>query len=130
MARPVKPRRICQMPQTAEFVPNTQNSSLLVELAVDEYEAIRLIDLLGFTQEDCALQMNVARTTVQAIYDTARRKLADAVVNGKRLIITGGNYDVCVNASKCCGKDCHKRSCREQCCQNGQLHCKNCQMQL
>ena len=41
-------------------------------MTVDEYEAIRLIDLLGFTQEECAKQMSVARTTVQGIYAEAR----------------------------------------------------------
>ncbi|MEG0988487.1 MAG: DUF134 domain-containing protein [Clostridium sp.] len=118
MARPTKRRRICQMPRTVEFVPCTKQKSVAVELAVDEYEAIRLIDYLGFTQEDCAIQMNVARTTVQSIYDTARKKIADTLVNGKRLIIGGGSYDICAQASKCCGKNCDKWKCRERHCES------------
>ncbi len=36
--------------------------------------------------------MNVARTTVTAIYDAARKKLAQALVEGRRIVISGGNY--------------------------------------
>ena len=42
------------------------------------------------TQEECGASMNIARTTVTAIYDSARKKIADVVVNGKRLLIAGG----------------------------------------
>ena len=66
-----------------------------VEMAVEEYEAIRLIDLLGCTQEECAAQMGVARSTVQQVYDTARRRLAQALVEGRRLHISGGDYVLC-----------------------------------
>ena len=57
---------------------------------MDEYETIRLLDDEGLTQEICAARMNIARTTVTAIYDSARKKVADALVRGKRLLITGG----------------------------------------
>ncbi len=59
-------------------------------MTVDEYEAFRLLDDEGLTQETCAARMNVARTTVTAIYDSARKKIADALVHGKRLLIAGG----------------------------------------
>ncbi|MEG1942493.1 MAG: DUF134 domain-containing protein, partial [Angelakisella sp.] len=99
-----------------------------VLLAVDEYETIRLIDHLGLTQEECAAQMNVARTTVQAIYDCARRKIADALVTGKRLVIGGGSYDICIHAAKCHGKDCSRQGCKEKCCTPEEVPCNNCKI--
>jgi len=61
-------------------------------MSLDEFETIRLLDFEGLTQEQCAERMGVARTTVTAIYESARRKTAEALVNGKRLLIRGGNY--------------------------------------
>lgn len=66
-----------------------------VRMTVDEYEAIRLIDLEGLTQEECAVQMNVARTTIQGIYSEARKKLATSLVSGRMLLIEGGDYRLC-----------------------------------
>lgn len=97
MPRPRKWRRVCRLPGTAGFGPlgGMPDPDRIVVMTVDEYETIRLIDLEGFTQEECARQMEVARTTVQGIYDNARRRLADSLVNGKVLIIEGGNYILC-----------------------------------
>lgn len=75
-------------------------------MAVDEYETIRLIDLACYTQEECAAQMGIARTTVQGIYNDARRKLADALVNGKMLFIEGGDIDICERENAGCGRKC------------------------
>ncbi|MGI5985771.1 MAG: DUF134 domain-containing protein [Clostridiales bacterium] len=124
MARPVKHRRICELPRTLEFGPCSNQNAGVTELAVDEYEAIRLIDYLDFTQEECAVQMRVARTTVQSIYDSARKKIADALINGKRLVIRGGCYDICSHAGKCCGKNCARRKRSAMCCENCELHCQ------
>ncbi|MEF9984387.1 MAG: DUF134 domain-containing protein [Oscillospiraceae bacterium] len=126
MARPLKPRRICELPITAEFAPCSKPKAEVVELAIDEYEVIRLIDYLGFTQEECSYQMNVARTTVQSIYDSARKKLADTLINGKRLSIRGGSYDVCSYSKKCCGKNCRHRKCDKIQCEKGIVTCRNC----
>jgi len=78
------------------------NASDVVTMSVDEYEAIRLIDTEGFTQEESAQQMNVARSTVQGIYDSARRKLADSLVHGKVLVIEGGEYILCDGLEESC----------------------------
>nr|WP_300170164.1 DUF134 domain-containing protein [uncultured Flavonifractor sp.] len=80
-------------------------------MAVEEYETIRLIDLLGCTQEECGAQMGVARSTVQQVYDTARRKLALALVEGRRLAIAGGDYTLCPQGEVCPGRDCARRGC-------------------
>ena len=105
MPRPVKCRRVCAMPRTKGFGPLPRaacGKEGPLTLSVDEYEARRLIDLEGMTQEQCAAQMEVARTTVQAVYDAARRKVADALVNGRRLVIEGGSYRLCPQAAGCC----------------------------
>ena len=78
-------------------------------MTVDEYETIRLIDLEGCTQEECAKRMHVARSTVQMIYNEARRKTADCLVNGKPLIIAGGNYRLCDGAGRCHAGKCPVR---------------------
>ena len=62
------------------------------------------------TQEDCSKQMDVARTTVQGIYNEARRKIAESIVNGKVLTIEGGEYRLCEGMGRNCGKNsCHRR---------------------
>lgn len=80
-------------------------------MTVDEYEAIRLIDLDGFTQEECAAQMNISRTTVQGMYDSARKKLAESLVRGKVLSIEGGEYRLCDGQGRGCGAGCRRRRC-------------------
>ena len=75
-------------------------------MTIDEYEVIRLIDLEGLNQEDCSEQMGVARTTVQGIYANARKKIADSLVNGKILLIEGGEYKLCEGKGNGCGKGC------------------------
>ncbi len=117
MARPVKVRRICGMPKVREFAPCAGVCGSDVQMSIDEYEVIRLIDNLGYSQKECSEQMCVARTTVQAIYDAARKKIADAIVNGRRLVIEGGHYNICPHSRKCCGQNC----CRHD--TNGKLCC-------
>ena len=51
------------------------------------------LDDEGLTQEACAARMNIARTTVTSIYNSARKKVADALVRGKRLLIAGGRCE-------------------------------------
>ncbi len=75
----------------------------MVVMTVDQYETLRLIDLEGMTQEGCAESMHIARTTVQSIYAEARKKLADALVNGKMLRIEGGEYRLCSGEGASCG---------------------------
>ena len=67
----------------------------VIHMTLDEYETIRLMDFLGHTQAEASVSMGVARTTVQAIYESARRKLAEAICLGRDLHIGGGNYFLC-----------------------------------
>ena len=119
MPRPCKRRRVCGHPSSGRFGPAEQaHGQPEVLMGLDEFETIRLIDLEGLTQEQCAAQMNVARTTVQAIYGTARRKLAQCLVNGRALVIEGGDYELCsaASAQECPGWGCRGR-CRWSNCQ-------------
>lgn len=110
MPRPIKWRKVCSLPSSSQFGPLGSQSGMdnHVTMTVDEYEAIRLIDHEGFTQEECADQMNVARTTVQGIYSEARKKLATSLVEGKVLLIEGGEYRLCDSKGKGCGRGCRR----------------------
>ncbi len=101
MARPSRCRRICREPDYDGFLPLGIPSGEPVTLTVDEYEVIRLIDLEGLTHEQCGRQMEVSRTTVTEIYESARRKLADSIVHGKPLLIAGGHYRFCDGNAVC-----------------------------
>ena len=114
MPRPRKRRKVCCLPDSNRFGPLDSPADAVntVNMTVDEYETIRLIDLDGFTQEECANQMNISRTTVQGIYDEARKKLAESLVNGKVLWIEGGEYRLCDGMSNGCGNGgCHRHRC-------------------
>ncbi|GAB5081083.1 hypothetical protein Osc1_02560 [Hominimerdicola sp. 21CYCFAH17_S] len=88
-------------------------------MSVDEFEVIRLIDYGRKTHEQCAQQMEISRTTVTEMYESARFKLANSLVNGKPLRISGGNYRLCSGSSAyCCGRICEKAVCRKE---NGKM---------
>lgn len=104
MPRPRKCRRVCRLPENLSFQPVMPNPDLQdVILNVDEYESLRLIDREGLSQEECGTLMGVARTTVQQIYTAARKKLADALVEGRGLRIEGGQYRLCGEEEPCPG---------------------------
>lgn len=108
MPRPQRCRRICRQPEYRDFSPAECSGADTVVLTVDEFEAIRLVDLERLTHEQCAERMDVSRTTVTEIYECARLKLADCIVNGKRLTIDGGNYRLCRGTAKCRrSEECH-----------------------
>lgn len=76
-------------------------------IGYDEYEVIRLLDYAALTQEQCAEKMNVSRSTVTRMYDTARQKMADALVNGKKIRIEGGDVIVCAAMKPECANEKH-----------------------
>ena len=57
MARPVKRRRVCGLPPVGAFRPEGGPGGPVIEVTVAEYEAVRLIDLLGLTQEECGFDL-------------------------------------------------------------------------
>lgn len=106
MPRPCKRRRVCLKPHYVEFTSIGSTSGEIVNLTIDEFECLRLLDYEQITQEECAKKMNIARTTVTSIYQEARYKLMDAIINGKKVEISGGNYEVCSEQSNCMGYNC------------------------
>ena len=113
MPRSKMNRKVCCMPESTLFETRGDNADHLKEIviSVEEYEAIRLIDLEEMTQEQCAERMKVARTTVQRIYNDARKKIAEYIVMGHSLKIEGGAYQICDEDERLngCGKSCRKR---------------------
>ncbi|MBE6996855.1 MAG: DUF134 domain-containing protein, partial [Ruminococcaceae bacterium] len=91
---PRRPRCRCigGYPDHWAFSPDEAAEGEPIIMRLDEFETIRLLDKEGLTQEQCAARMGVARTTVTAIYESARRKLAEALIDGRRLVLRGGSY--------------------------------------
>lgn len=94
MARPIKWRKIEHIPVVPYFVPADQEvEGVEVNvLLLEEVEAIRLKDLEGLEQSECAKRMEVSRPTFQRILLSAREKIADGIINGKAIHLDGGNY--------------------------------------
>jgi uncharacterized protein len=108
MARPVKWRRIDYIPSVRNFLPaGLCEPSGVNILKMEELEAIRLKDLEGLEQADCARQMEVSRPTFQRILLTARAKIADSLIRGKAIQIEGGHYTRNICPVRCldCGKE-------------------------
>lgn len=89
MVRPIKPRRLCFNPDVTYFKPKAIPLSLLeeVELKLDELEVLRFCDYQGFEQKEAAAKMNISQSTLQRILSSARKKIAEAIVEGKAIKI-------------------------------------------
>lgn len=94
MPRPIIRRRITGIPEITCFVPSNEVETHGLEnvLKLEELEAIRLKDLEGLEQVDCAVRMAVSRPTFQRILLSAREKVADSLLHGKAIRIEGGVY--------------------------------------
>ncbi len=92
MARPCRCRRVCHKPGIRYFKPAGVPLADLedVVLTLDELESLRLADLDGRYQEEAARGMGISRPTFGRIVEGARRKVAEALVQGKALRIEGG----------------------------------------
>jgi len=80
-----------------------------VVLRVDEFEAIRLKDVDGLEQEQCAHRINISQPTFHRLYLEARRKIADVIVHGKALKIEGGTYEINPQHNSGRKKRCYRR---------------------
>jgi uncharacterized protein len=96
-------RRVSYLPSVTYFKPAGIPLRELEEvcLTVEEVEAIRLKDIEDLEQEQCAARMNVSRPTFVRILDAARKKTAEALIEGKAIRIEGGNYEVAMHRFRC-----------------------------
>ncbi|MFW6150435.1 MAG: DUF134 domain-containing protein [Chloroflexota bacterium] len=103
MPRPVRMRRVDRIPSPVSFRPMGVHPRKIEEVAlmVEEAEAIRLRDLEGLDQEECAARMYVSRPTFHRILESGRRKVADALTNGKGIRVQGGNYALAQSPYRC-----------------------------
>jgi predicted DNA-binding protein (UPF0251 family) len=128
LARPVKWRRIENMPRFQHFTPLGQGQRSEENiLKLEELEAIRLKDLEGLEQEDCASRMEISRPTFQRILTAAREKVADSLIHGKGIRIEGGNYTRGICPVRClsCGKVWEESIERLEN-KDGQISCPDC----
>ncbi len=89
MPRPCKHRRIRCNPESTYFKPRgiPMRELLDIELERDELEAIKLADYDELKHEEGAEKMKVSRATFGRILEKGRKKLADAIINGKAIKI-------------------------------------------
>ena len=107
MPRPRNNRLVYEPPLFTEFKPVGVGAKSLLRnsLTLDEYEAVRLADQLGLSHEEAADEMQISRSTFSRLVAVARTKITDSLVNGKMLIIEGGNVHFRNNIIRCmnCG---------------------------
>ena len=101
MSRPTKYRCVEFIPEVNFFQPGGVPSPGELTMPVEEFEAIRLKDLEGLDQIGCAQRMHVSRATFQRVLESARRKMAEALVNGKAIHVQGGNFRLAVLRFRC-----------------------------
>jgi predicted DNA-binding protein (UPF0251 family)/predicted Fe-Mo cluster-binding NifX family protein len=103
MARPRMKKRVGCFHEGNIFRAKNVHTDEIIELSMDAYETIRLIDLEGMTQLEASHLMGVSRTTVQALYKEARHKIAKAMFEHRMLQIIGGSY--IMKEECCCSKE-------------------------
>ena len=108
MPRPVQPRTIEFVPRVTFFKPAGISRVELAEVALtlDELEAVRLADFNGLYQEQAAPKMGISRSAFARILESARRKIADALIHGKSLKLEGGPVQAGPGRAGVCPRDC------------------------
>ncbi len=91
--RPKKYRLVHYDPKISQFSPRGRPGRPdETNLAMDEFEAIRLTDFMGFGQKEAAKSMRISQQTFSRILKRAHKVIADAIVTGKIIKIQGGYY--------------------------------------
>ena len=121
MPRPKKCRMVGFVPDNSCFHPQLYNKDEIV-LSIEEVESIRLSDYLEMEQNSAAKSMNVSRGTFQRIINVARKKTADALINGKTIRINGGHYEL-LEGKECCMEHKNNRHCKRKYCEE----CEDCE---
>ncbi len=103
MARPVKPRNLILPQRNIEFIPKGINISKndSTTLLSEEYEVIKLIDYENMNHQEAAKVLHISRPTVTRIYERARKKIAECLIELKTLKLEGGNSVYLENWFKC-----------------------------
>ncbi len=103
MARPVKLRCVSWWPRISFFKPVGVPLNILekVNLSIEEMEAIRLKDVEGLEQEECARRMRISRATFHRVLGMGREKIADALIYGKAIQIGGGDFGLPQQRFRC-----------------------------
>lgn len=94
MPRRQRKRKVFLPPYKRSWNSNNINTQETIFLNYDEYEAIKLLDYENMKQEEVAKLMDVSRPTLTRIYESARRKMANALVKNTHIEISGGNVEV------------------------------------
>ena len=125
MPRPRLCRRVGFRPKVTHFKPAGIRIADLNEsiLALDEFESVRLKDLEGLEQEECAKRMNISQPTFHRLVLAARKKIADAIVNGKAIKIEGGVFEMVLTGTERMGRGMGFRGPATMC------KCPNCGLQ-
>lgn len=93
--RPKKVRLIQESPKVSQFSPRGKaGRPNEIELGIDQYETLRLVDFMGLRHRQAATQMGLSRQTLERILKLARKGISDAIINGKIIRITGGNIKI------------------------------------
>ncbi len=107
MPRSEKNRIVHTPPLFSEFKPIGVRVEKLnqIPLSLDEFEAFRLADYKGMSHAEGADEMGISRSTFSRLIEKSRKKIADFIVEGRLLLIEGGNVHFRNNIIQCsnCG---------------------------
>ena len=115
MARPKINRVICAFPKHRSFEPTGYRGTETVTLTTDEYEIIRLHDLEHLDQSLAAKQMRISRPTAALLLTSAHKKIAQVLVEGKRLCIEDQSCCVCEVGLQCPKAQDDSCDCKHRC---------------